>query len=84
MGERIKTFTIAGRRYTVSANEVTESLQGVHPQRVARYFIPVNGRRYPLKQAFSVATGAPPVAFTSQTAYRVLTGLGFDVGDEGA
>ncbi len=84
MGERIKTFTIAGRSYTVSAKEVTDGLHGVQPQRVARYYLRVNGRRYPLKQAFSVVTGAPPVAFTSQTAYRVLTGLGFNIGDEAA
>ena len=84
MTQGTKTFTIGGRQHSVSVSRVTKGLSGVEPQPVARYFVTVNGNRYPLKQAFSKGTGLPPVAFNSQQAYRILTSIGLEVEDQGA
>ena len=77
-----KTFTIQGKSYQLSDSQVVKALKRVEPERIGRYSVPVNGQRYPLKQALSKAIRGPPVAFTSQVAYRILNVLGFDIIDE--
>ena len=77
-----KTFTILGQSYQLSESQVVKALKGVQPERVARYAVEVNSERYPLKQALSAAIRVPPAAFTSQVAYRVLNGVGYDIIDE--
>ena len=77
-----KTFTIMGKSYQLTDRAVVSALKGVKPERVSRYSVQVKGRRYPLKQALSGAIRVPPVAFTSQVAYRILTSLGYEIIDE--
>lgn len=72
-------FTIAGKKVSLNKPTVEAALKNVAPETVARYSVRVWGHDYPIKQAVSVATGIPTIAFISTTAYRVLTRLGFDV-----
>jgi hypothetical protein len=54
-------------------------LRDVRPEPVRERGVRVGGVVYPVKQAFEVASGAPRVAFTTQTALRHLHALGFEV-----
>lgn len=68
-----------GRSYELERPEVVSRLAGVSPERIQRHAVNVGGVWYPVRQAFEVATGRPRSEFTSQTARRHLTGLGFEV-----
>ena len=75
-------FTVGGRTFRLSAEEVVRAVEGVEPEPArgnAKYFVVINGREYPLKQVFALATGLPRIAFTSMDAYRVLSRLGFEI-----
>ena len=72
--------TLAGRAYEVEREDV-EAVSGEEPKTIQRYAVAIAGRRYPLKQAAARGLGVPPVAFTSQQAYRWLVNLGFEVLD---
>lgn len=72
--------TLSGRQYHVE-REDAEAVAGDEPRSIQRYAVVIAGRRYPLKQVAARALGVPPVAFTSQQAYRWLINLGFEVLD---
>ena len=75
--------TLARRAYQVEREDV-EAVSGEEPKTIQRYAVEIAGarrRRYPLKQAAARGLRIPPVAFTSQQAYRWLVNLGFDVLD---
>ena len=73
-------ITLARRAYQVEREDV-EAVSGEEPKTIQRYAVEIAGRRYPLKQAAARGLRIPPVAFTSQQAYRWLVNLGFDVLD---
>lgn len=72
-------FTLHGRPFTVTPEQVVETMAGVTPQSIARYRVQVGERWYPPKQVIAVVTELPPIAFTTQDAYRILERLGFAV-----
>ena len=72
--------TLNGKRYAMTKADV-ERVAGATPDAPQRYAVKIKGKQYPIKQAASVGLGVPPVAFTSQQAYRWLSKLGFDVID---
>lgn len=75
-------ITLAGRTYEITREDF-EAVADEEPSRIQRYAIVIGGRQYPLKQTAARALGVPPVAFTSQQAYRWAVNLGFDVADLG-
>jgi len=75
-------FTIRGVVYDIERNDVLKTLKGVEPEpftRRSKYYVEVDGKKYPIKQVIGLVTGLPRVAFTAMDAYRILTRLGFEV-----
>ncbi len=73
------TFTISGKRVSLSKKAVEVALKHVTPDTVRKYSVQVGEHDYPIKQAVSIAAGVPIAAFISTDAYRILTRLGFEV-----
>ena len=75
-------FTIRGRTFNVSREDIERILENLDPEPLrgrAKYYIEYKGKMYPIKQVISAVTGLPRVAFTAMHAYRILTALGFEV-----
>ncbi|TDW28910.1 hypothetical protein [Cryobacterium psychrophilum] len=70
-------FIISGEKRDLSAADVSARLRGHDPDRVFEYSVEIDGRDWPVKQAFGIAAGLRLSAFTSQTARRQLRKLGF-------
>ncbi len=75
-------FVLDGTEHELTAEQVRERLSGVLPARVRHQGVRVDRQVFPLKQAFEVAAGLRRDDFTTQTARRHLSALGFElVGD---
>ncbi len=74
-----KSFTVGGRSFELSYEDVVKSLRGVQPETVQKYYVEVGNTKYPIKQAFAVPTGISLAGFTSQYAYRILQSVGFEI-----
>jgi len=75
-------FTLRGAVYDIGKDDVFKAVEGVEPEpftRRSKYYVEMDGRRYPIKQVIGLVTGLPRVAFTAMDAYRILTRLGFEV-----
>ena len=79
--ERLK-FTVGGVEVFLSREDVEQKLQAVTPENIREVSVLVNGKRYPIKQAFAVGTGLRG-EFTSHDAMRVFRKLSIAVGSEG-
>jgi hypothetical protein len=75
-------FKVDGVPFTITAEDVQARLRGSLPETVHQYSVTIGGTVWPVKQAFSVATGLSPDRFQSQTARRQLAKLGFTVNGE--
>ena len=71
---------LQGKQCSITRESV-ECVRDEPPGIAQRYFVRFGNVDYPLKQAASAGLGVPPVAFTSQQAYRWLVKLGFEVLD---
>ena len=72
-------FTFNGSVMQVEPEQVVLRLDGVEPEPVREHGVRVGGTVYPVKQAFEVGVGVRRQEFTSQTARRLLSKLGFEV-----
>jgi len=75
-------FTIRGKQFDIKRDDVINAVKNVEPEPLTgrrKYYVEINGRRYPIKQVVSLVTGLPPIAFTAMDAYRILIKLGFEV-----
>lgn len=72
-------FVIRGQRFNLSREEIEKRLKDVEPRGNSKYRVVIHGRKYPIKQVISQATGLPSIAFTTQDAYRLLSRLGFEI-----
>ncbi len=72
-------FTMGGRRYRLDRKEVIEKLHGVQPGRIHTHAVCIDGVLFPVKEAFTIATGADPLDFTTGKARRIWQILGFEV-----
>jgi len=70
---------LRGRDFDLSREEVEKGMRGVEPEPIRKYYVEINGRRYPIKQVIAVCLGLDPIRFTSADAYRILSGLGFEI-----
>ena len=73
-----------GRHYELTRHKIENVMQGVVPEIGRRYFIAINGEKYPIKQVFSAAVGLPVASFATGYAFNVLARLGFEIHDEQA
>ncbi len=75
-------FTLNGRGYELTRDEVVDRLADVWPDTVRKHAVRVCESWYPVIQAFEVATGIPRSEFMSNTARRHLAALGFEISGE--
>ena len=80
MSEKLK-FTVGGTEFSLSREDVERKLKGVEPENLHRVYVELNGKRYPIKQAFAVAAGFIRGGFTTHDAVRVFRKLLFSVGE---
>lgn len=80
--DAVVRFVLDGRSYELARSEVEARLAGVQPRSLGTHAVRVNGAWYPVRQAFELASGLPPVLFNSHTARRHLERLGFEVRGE--
>ncbi len=72
-------FVLNGTAMDLTAERVREALRNVVPEPVREHAVRVGGAVYPVKQAFEQASGVSRRDFTSQTARRLLVGMGLEV-----
>ena len=75
-------FTIRGKRFDIEKDDIINAVKDVEPEPLTgkrKYYIEINGKKYPIKQVISLVTGLPRIAFTAMDAYRILAKLGFEV-----
>jgi len=75
MGEQMN-FVVGGRSFSISRDEIERKLKGVQPEPIRQYYVTVNGKDYPVKQALELAAGLLRSGFTTQDAIRVLRKFG--------
>jgi len=74
-------FIIGGVRYDVTREVIANRLSTVAPEPIHKYWVDIDGRRYPVKQAVAIGLGAERAVFSSSQAIRVLRELGFNQGE---
>ena len=53
MGEQFN-FTVGGQGFSISREEIERKLKGVRPEQIRQYYVTVNRKDYPVKQASEV------------------------------
>lgn len=74
-------FTLRGKIFESSKEEVEKKLAKVKPEVIARnkYYIQIGEREYPIKQVVSEVFELARMNIQSQDAYRVLRSLDFKI-----
>jgi len=75
-------FTIRGKSYVIEKKDIVERMKGKEPGDIDKYYVVLEGKKYPIKQVIEVVCGIPLIGFTSMDAYRILEKLGFKIGVE--
>ena len=70
---------INGRKYTVEKQQVIDAVKGIEPKTIKSYYVVINRKKYPIKQAVAIVLNIPAIAFQSADAYRLLDKLGFEI-----
>jgi hypothetical protein len=50
-------FIVGGQSLELTQQQVEQALRGVEPEQIRSHAIEVDGRKFPVKQAFALATG---------------------------
>lgn len=74
-------FLLNGRSHSLDAATVRRRASGTEPQPIRTHWVEIEGRRFPPKQAFRVATGLENEPFISHFAIRIFRRLGFSTSD---
>lgn len=74
-------FQLNGEFHEVDPDVARARILGSIPDPVRTHWVEIDGRRWPAKQAFEVATGIPRDAYISHTAVRLLARLGLATSD---
>jgi hypothetical protein len=77
-------FVIGKRRVELSKEKVVEVLKGLEPEPLrgrARYYVELDGKKYPVKQVVATVTGLSKESLSTEQAVKVLKALGFEVKD---
>ncbi len=72
-------FRLNGNTVELTADGVRSRLRDVEPEPVRQLGVRIDGRVFPVKQAFEAATGVNRREFISHTARRHLAALGFEL-----
>jgi hypothetical protein len=66
-------LVIGKRRVELSKEKVVEVLKGLQPEPLrgrARYYVELDGRKYPVKQVVAAVTGLSKESFSTEQAVR--------------
>jgi 5-methylcytosine-specific restriction protein B len=77
-------FVIGKRRVELTKEKVVEVLKGLEPEPLrgrARYYVELEGKKYPVKQVMAAVTGLSKESFSTEQAVKVLRALSFEVKD---
>ncbi|MBU2111030.1 MAG: hypothetical protein KKE65_05170, partial [Actinobacteria bacterium] len=77
VGLDIMEFVLNGQTYSLDAATVRARVSRVEPEQIRTHWVDIDGRRFPPKQAFRVATGLHKKPFISHYAVRIFQRLGF-------
>ena len=76
-------FVISGHSYEINREDILEKTRGVPPKQFDgrnRYYVELNGSKYPIKQLIHLATGLSYTGpFGAQDAFRILKKIGFTI-----
>ena len=72
-------FTIKGKEFDITKEQVVRTVKGKQPKSIKKYYVEIEGVRYPIKQVVEWVTGLHLIDFTSMYANDILSKLGFDV-----
>ena len=73
-------FTLAGRQFELSDDDVRARVANHRPDPIDQYWVDIDGVRWPVKQVMAVATSLSRTEFQSQNSRRLLARLGFTIG----
>lgn len=73
------TFSAGGRQLTLSDSDVRDAVKHLSPQPPHTHVVKIGETVFPVKQAFSAATGLDLLDFNTNQARSTLRRLGFDV-----
>jgi hypothetical protein len=74
-------FVLNGRSHSLGAATVRARASRVEPEPIRTHWVEIDGRRFPPKQAFRVATGLHKEPFISHFAIRLFQRLGFQTSE---
>lgn len=72
-------FIVKGREFDISREQIIKAVKEGEPRSIVKYYVEIEGIRYPIKQIVELVTGLHPIDFTSMYANDILSKLGFDV-----
>ncbi len=72
------TFQLHGHSYTISRDDVFRAARSVQPEAVMKFFVEIDGRKFPPTQLVRLAAHTRDAAY-SANARSILTRLGFAV-----
>ena len=74
-------LNLCGKFYDIDKKEAVKKLAEVKPEVTgrAKYYIKIDNKEFPIKQALAVVFGVARIEIQSVDAYRVLKNLGFDI-----
>lgn len=70
-------FILSGARYEVTSAQFAERLKKIDPEAIRKYWVEIDGKRFPVKQAVGVGLGAERATFSSSQAISILRKLGY-------
>ncbi len=68
---------LGGVSYPLDRKAFEARLLKAQPEAIRKYFVEIDGRLFPVKQAVSVGVGAPRASFGTEAAIHALTKLGY-------
>ena len=72
------TFQLHGKTYTISRDDVFRAARAVPPEPVTKFYVEIDGRRFPPTQLVRVAATTRDAPYSANSR-SILTRLGFTV-----
>ncbi len=73
-------FILRGKAYVLSPRDVVAKMHGISPEAIRKYYVIIEGNKYPPKQVLGEVVGLGRVEFTTMDATNILRRLGFALG----
>lgn len=72
-------FTVKGKVFDINREQIERTVKGKQPKPIRKYYVEIEGIRFPIKQVIELVTGLHLIDFTSMYANDILSRLGFEV-----